>query len=610
MPKIRKLKYKQHGGVKVSLRQADGTYVATEVDLDIIIAIFQNCMDMYLISASSASGMVFGATLPQPPPGGVPVAPPGVVPPNILLRSNHINEDGTLRTQEQIAHRKRYVEEGAIILECCLKISFVETVSSGMVSVTVSGYNKQTCKQSDLDKEVQVQGEIFQSNLCGNTAPLTFTPDKIAAITMSPDDFSMIVEALAARPTADPRVARALVILREIPIKAGSSGLNIHIFVMDLLKGETLRKFIESFSVTNQQRKAACNNVAIAVIVTFLKSLDWSRDQHADNVVISGAITFTLDFGLTYHLKRDEVYIKSLLESLLRSKTIIFADVLEFFGVNVYADAVTQVRDIFDEAYEMLKDQNLKELMLISPAATTQAAIDAEINRISVIVFQMLSFFALVDGLTNRYKYGTHVLQSNEYMQHVFNSSVRSFENFLKGCSFRFSNLSRFGPHAAQVRTNMMFIVKGLQPALALCPLGGQARDPLTVRYAAQSLGPFSISPGQILYDKRIADAQAFELAEQQAAARLASEQKAHADELETKQNARTLSRLLRQTISRRAVPYGDLPLSKNTHGGTVKRRFRVQKRQKQTMRPCNIRRQRRTHAVCRRRRRNKNKTH
>ena len=38
--------------------------------------------------------------------------------------------------------------------------------------------------------------------------------------------------------------------------------------------------------------------------------------------------------------------------------------------------------------------------------------------------------------------------------------------------------------------------------------------------------------------------------------------------------------------------------------GGTVKRRFRVQKRQKQTMRPCNIRRrrrQRKTHAIRRR---------
>jgi hypothetical protein len=47
-----------------------------------------------------------------------------------------------------------------------------------------------------------------------------------------------------------------------------------------------------------------------------------------------------------------------------------------------------------------------------------------------------------------------------------------------------------------------------------------------------------------------------------------------------------------------------------NSDGGTVKRRFRAQKRQKQTMRPCNIRRrQRRTHAICRRRR-NKNKTH
>ena len=62
---------------------------------------------------------------------------------------------------------------------------------------------------------------------------------------------------------------------------------------------------------------------------------------------------------------------------------------------------------------------------------------------------------------------------------------------------------------------------------------------------------------------------------------------------------------VIKDTKNRKRSRYEDL-----TDGGTVKRRFRVQKRQKQTMRPCNIRRrQRRTHAICRRRR-NKNKTH
>ena len=303
--------------------------------------------------------------------------------------------------------------------------------------------------------------------------------------------------------------------------------------------------------------------------------------------MISGLKAFTLDHGLMYHLLTDEGYIKALLDRLLKSTSITPDVVCKYFGVAAPAAAASAA---FNELYDMLRNPNLKELMLIDLAVVDRAA---EINRISEIVFRMLSFFLLVDGLSNRYKHQTHHFQSREYMEVVFDSvpALNSFEDFLSLGSI---SLSVFAPDPTSiVRQNMAHIVQGLQPALAICPSQGRARDPSTVRYAAQSLGPFSTSPGQILHDQRIADAQAFELAEQQAAAaRLASERK---------KSARTMSRLLRQT-SRRAAPYS------NANGGTVKRRFRVQKRQKQTMRPCNIRRQRRTHAI--RRRRNKNKTH
>lgn len=599
MPKLKKLKYKQHGGVKVTIRQADGSYLATVVDLDIILAIFQNCMDMYLISASSASGTVFGATLPQP------VGPaPGVAP--IILRSNQINEDGSFRSQDEVADRERYKHKGMIILECGLKISFILRPLSDRADVEVATYSKRVCIERDLEREADVQSVIFRSTLCGTSAPLTFTPDKIAATTMTAVNFSAIVEALAKRAlgqSADPRVARALTILREIGTNAKARRLDIHIFVMELLKGETLRTILEKnvVLVSPQEKIAACNNVAIAVIMTFLKSLYWSRDQHADNAMISGANTFTLDFGLMYHLVRDEVRVKSLLSSLITSPTIDIRVVCRYFGIDCTGmfpdDARAEVRRIFNVLYDMLRDPDLKNQMLINTAAADRAA---EINRISEIVFQMLSFFALVDGLSNRYKHGTFYFQSSEYMELVFTEpALRSFEDFLHKCRINLSTFVALGT-SGNTEGNMAYIVQGLQPALVLCPISGPARTADEIALSAP------LSPGLILHNQREADALA--LAHEEEAARLASERKAHEAELKTKQSERILSRLLRQkTPNSRASPYGD-PLSKNTHGGTVKRRFRLQKRQKQTMRPCNIRRQRRTHAI--RRRRNKNKTH
>jgi hypothetical protein len=572
MPKLRKLKYKQRGGVKVSFLQPNGTYVATEDNLDIIHAIFQNCIDTYLISASSASGTVFGVALPQPGPG---------VDPPILLRANQLNPDGSFRTQDQLADRARFVGDGLIITDCCIKMSFVGTTSN-YADVFVLTHTKRTCVQSELDKEVRVQGEIFSSTLCGTTAPLTFTPDKIAATTMTAGEFGRIVTALATRnPNPPPHVASAIGMLRAIQLGAHARGLRIHIFVMDLLTGETLRTIITRPGTTLQEKRAACNNVAISVIMTFLKSLYWSRDQHADNAMISGPNAFTLDYGLMYHLIADEVYIKkTLLESLLSSPNIPLNDVCKYFGVftnvsmnKLYAQGAVQYA--FNGVYAMLKDPNLKQRMVINSAAVTPAAIAVEIDRISGIVFQMLSFFLLVDGLSNRYKHGVHHFQSREYMEVVFDSlppavTLNSFVQFLSRGSI---NLSVFGgPPGSAVRANMRSIVQGLQTALAICQGQGPARNPSTLRLSSQS----SSSPG--------------ELAE---AARLRSVAAASA----------VPGRLSRFTGAvRGAVNAGIDRVTKwwwpgpdpNRGGGTVKRRVRAQKRQKQTMRPCNIRRRQR----------------
>jgi hypothetical protein len=692
MPKLRRFRPKQHGGVKVSFLQPDGSYVATDVDLDIINAIFQYCIVMYLISASSASGIVFGATLPNAP---LPSAP-------ILLRANQLNEDGTYRSQDQVANRQRFVNEGLIVPECCLKISFVQTPSSVAGSVTVGVHVKRTCKRPDLEQEARVQSEIFRSTLCGTSAPLTFTPDKIAAITMLPVDFSTIVEALATRnnppnPPPPTRVADAIVMLRRIAHTARVENLHIHIFVMELLKGETLRTFLAKpnflgLQLQQQAKTDACNNVAISVIMTFLKSLYWSRDQHADNVMISGANTFTLDYGLMYHLLRGESYIKSLLESLLTSASIDLIIVAKYFGVfqagiTTRPIARTEVRRVFYRLYNMLKNPNLKDQLKIDPAADMAT----EIERISGIVFQMLSFFLLVDGLSNRYIHNTPHFQSTEYMERVFTRPVLlSFHDFLQGCRI---NLSAVFAVGSSVHQNMAYIVRELQPALAICPISGPARivDEIPLNAA------FPGSPGEVAHVAIQAARQAaIQAAIDQAALKQAEaeEEARRLSELEAERKAaaEAAAEAVRKKESAAAVaaaeatmkkknrsaaaahyddhgrrdlsptrgrsrsnsngrpplpphaaaaaaaapppavapeaaaavqPPGTLSMFKtavtkwwwpetdpNRGGGTVKRRFRVQKRQKQTMRrPCNIRRQRRTHAVCRRRR-NKNKTH
>jgi hypothetical protein len=539
---------------------------------------------------------------------------------------------------------------------------------SSLKNADVLGHSKQICERADLDKEVDVQGRIFRSTLCGDTAPLTFTPDKIAATTMSPTDFSTIVRELATRipPPPLPRVAKALDMLREIGVQAVARGLGIHIFVMELLKGETLRTILAKsiFSVSQQQKRDACNNVAISVIMTFLKSLYWSRDQHADNAMISGPNTFTLDHGLMYHLLNDEVYIKALLARLLASTSITPNVVCNYFGVSAPAAAASVA---FNELYDMLRNPNLKGQMLISTAAVTPAAIAAEIDRISEIVFRMLSFFLLVDGLSNRYKHGTHHFQSREYMEIVFDSvpALYGFEEFLKLGSI---NLSVFGgPPGSIVHQNMAYIVQGLQSALAICQGQGPPRTEDQILF-----NQFSTSPGQIRHDaakaaRQAAAARQAEEEARQAAARQAEEEARQAaarqaaavrrSELERKAaeeraaeesdamdhharsskpplppkatiNSRRRSRSpppkadaaeaaavaplvnaqrdpgrlsgLTSRLTKWFSGRGDHPKLPNPpdddllDGGTVKRRFRAQKRQKQTMRPCNIRRRQR----------------
>jgi hypothetical protein len=198
----------------------------------------------------------------------------------------------------------------------------------------------------------------------------------------------------------------------------------------------------------------------------------------------------------------------------------------------------------------------------------------------------------------------------------------------------------------------MAYIVRGLQTALAICPLSGipRTKDELLLSSALPT------SPLQVTHVKDIAD-KALALARAQEEARIASERIAD-EEAERKKDsdaaaarkkesdaaAAAKAKPLRgrsmtppkkdaeaavEASAAAAPPTGRLwrlkrwvsdrfnsnpanpphdPNSDGLDGGTVKRRFRVQKRQKQTMRPCNIRRQRRTHAI--RRRRNKNKTH
>ena len=247
-------------------------------------------------------------------------------------------------------------------------------------------------------------------------------------------------------------------------------------------------------------------------------------------------------------------------------------------------------------------------------------------------------------------------------MELVFTKpALHSFVDFLRGCRI---NLSNFVPLGSSVHANMAYIVRGLQPALALCPISGIPRTMSEISLGAAS----PLSPGLILHNQR--EAAALALAQEEEAARLASERLA--DEAATRKKesdaaaaAARIARLKPPKAETTAVaaansrrprnqladeePQGRRPSKlaaappterfsrltntvrgladwvsdrfssnpanpprdpDNPAGGTVKRRFRVQKRQKQTMRPCNIRRQRRTHAVCRRRRRNKNKTH
>jgi hypothetical protein len=218
----------------------------------------------------------------------------------------------------------------------------------------------------------------------------------------------------------------------------------------------------------------------------------------------------------------------------------------------------------------MLKDPNLKGQMLINPVAVTPADMAAEIDRISGIVFQMLSFFALVDGLSNNYKHNTPNIQSYEYMEVVFDSPLRSFGEFLKLCSI---NLSTFGPPGSTVRANMAYIVEQLQPALAQCS------------DTPRAIGEVRFRAG-IRYQKK---------------KEVRQNGPANAESRPPSDNPIVLS----------ADDSSPIATPPNRRGGTVKRRVRAQKRQKQTMRrPCNIRRrQRRSHSVCRRYR-NKNKTH
>jgi hypothetical protein len=477
--KIGKLKkYQQRGGVKVSIKKTENVFVPTD-DPDIIIPhLFSNCDNVRLLSSGS-SGFAFIMHLKPDS--------------TIKLRSQTVDDVGNPLTQLDAADRWRFVNKGLLMENCCVKISLVETTTTpfNLSLFYKNDQNDQNDKKSGVSRkeatyEVETQKKMHRASMSGTGVHGVFIPGVITHKFMIATEF----ETLASTFTKDEDTKKAL---DWIISAAENYDYKIQVFFMELIPPDapnaftTFREFMNKAAEANPtipfppDTVAVACNTAAAVISTFTKSSFWSYDTHGENIMTNGISVFLLDFGRIYNIIDSKSKIDNLLKKML-SDSSIKAYLPQFFGL---APGISDdnIKAAFNAIYNRYMD--LERSVIIRRFIIDSTVAD-DIRRVRSNIFEILILFALIDGMTNSYKYKNPGFQCIEYMYFIFRTAntFRSLDLFLQQCS---STLDGFETvrtalvtriEIAQVELNLNYIARLLQGALVPSAAMGHARTP------------------------------------------------------------------------------------------------------------------------------------
>lgn len=475
--KIGKLKKsQQRGGVKASIKTTGNVFVPTVNSKLIISRLFSNCDTVRLLSSGS-SGFAFIMHLKPDS--------------TINLRSQTLDDGGNPLTQLDAADRERNATTGLLMENCCVKISLVET--SGTQSGTPIVYNnikKLAVSQEEATEEVKNQKKMHRTSMSGTGVHGVFIPGVITHDIMNATEFETLARKLKPRGADDTLI--------WIIGSARKYKCNIQVFCMELIAPDaphaftTFREFKKTDAAANPSTQfppttveVACKT-ATAVISTFTKSSFWSYDTHGTNIMTNGIFVYLLDFGRIYNIIDSKFEIDNLLEKMLLDQSPLHkARLLQFFGLSpgVSDDEIKAAFNAIYNRYADIDRSVITELFTINPSQD-----DDDISRVRSNIFEILALFALIDGMTNKYKYKytTPGLQCREYMYFIFRTSFSTLDLFLERCS---STLDGFitvcttltlvpAINVGEVVSNLDAIAHLLQGALVPSAAMGPARQP------------------------------------------------------------------------------------------------------------------------------------
>ena len=227
----------------------------------------------------------------------------------------------------------------------------------------------------------------------------------------------------------------------------------------------------------------------------------------------NGDIVFLLDLGRVYNIINSKPKINELLEKMLLKQSL-KASLVQFFGLPHGVSDDDVIKTAFYAIYNRYTDiarSTIAALFTIDPTVAD------DIVRVRSNIFEILALFALIDGITNEFKYQTDGFQCVEYMHRIFHtrSTFSSLEYFLSQCSSTLAgfevvcNQRTAGFIIGPVISKLDAIAHLLQGALVPCAAMGAARTMGQFRHPKRD-DPLSV--GEI--EHRAAQAKIMEEAE------------------------------------------------------------------------------------------------
>lgn len=434
----------QRGGVKVSIRHAEGTPFVATIDTNLILDhLFKNITDIRVVSVSSGFSMTFLANLRMDDSA------------SIRVRSQIEDPELGRLSQMQMADRDRYVDLGTRQTSCFIKVSIV---GSGNYLDSYKGYAKSEMKENDARTEARMQSELYRSLMCVNGG--VFIPDVIIHPCISATEWTDLIARFIpfiTQPTRDV-IAWIDEQLTEDP------GRKIHLNIMELIPGAF--STVSALPHGSPQLQQALLRTAASIVVLEAKGGTVLYDASTGNAVAlqDGSAVQLIDFDRALNL-HNSYDVKILREAFKALPSWLNMSLREFFGsINL-----TQA---FDAEIEFLKTHGAECCTLMASSRPHDRTAYNNIHRILMLT-------ALIDFTMNKHKYDSDVLQCGTIMRQVY-PVPHMFDNigtFLTSGRLSLDEFIKLHPlQQSRIMQNLQTICGFIEPMITACPRMGPQR--------------------------------------------------------------------------------------------------------------------------------------